>query len=142
MDKEQRAALRKLAEEATPGPWVCKSHTCETIDDIDPGDDWTVYGVNGQCVCFESVGRNDCAQSNAKHIAAANPSTILAMLDYIETLEKDAGRYRWLRDEENSLTEDDPCVSDSFFNSWYGEELDKVIDEMIERNSAMQGETR
>jgi hypothetical protein len=50
----------------------------------------------------------------------------------------DAARYRWLRDSENQLTEDDPCVSDSFFSSWFGEKLDKVIDEMIERNASVK----
>lgn len=125
MNQEQRAALRKVAEEATPGPWYVNGRQ-------------SVRGSNKEYIA-NSNWKN--GMQNAAHIAAANPSAILQLLDYIETLEKDAGRYQWLRDEENNLTEDDPCVSDSFFNSWFGEELDKVIDEMIERNAAMQGET-
>ncbi len=66
-------------------------------------------------------------------------------MDEVSKIEKqrdellaDAARYRWLRDSENQLTEDDPCVSDSFFSSWFGEKLDKVIDEMIERNASVK----
>ena len=36
--------------------------------------------------------------------------------------DKDGERYRWLRDPENQLSEDDPCVSDSFFNVFTGKE--------------------
>lgn len=71
--------------------------------------------------------------------------TIVGSMDEVSKIEKqrdellaDAARYRWLRDSENQLTEDDPCVSDSFFSSWFGEKLDKVIDEMIERNASVK----
>lgn len=134
MDKEQRAALRKLAEEATPGPWMRLFGERTVYDRMEDG-------CRGNAIVRADLGYSIQDTLNIDYIAAANPSTILQLLDYIETLEKDAARYRWLRDVENSLTEDDPCVSNSFFNSWYGEDLDKVIDELIERNAAMQGET-
>ncbi|MCL8299428.1 ead/Ea22-like family protein [Pseudomonas mosselii] len=37
---------------------------------------------------------------NAAFIAAANPATILALIEENEALRKDAERYRWLRDPD------------------------------------------
>lgn len=89
MNQEQRAALRKLAEEATPGPWhvfdrsVCEGYT-------------KYFGVDSEqdsIVLWDEFG-GVIARQDAAHIAAANPSTILQLLDYIETLEKDAAQQR------------------------------------------------
>ena len=55
----------------------------------------------------------------------------------IDSLRKDAERYRWLRDANQQIHEDDPCVSDSFFNQFFDVDLDTVIDELIERNKAI-----
>lgn len=80
MNQEQRAALYKLAEEATPGPW---SKYLNTMDDA------IVRKMN-------EAGYEQCVISykshykNANYIAAANPKVIRELLDYIETLEKDA----------------------------------------------------
>jgi hypothetical protein len=41
---------------------------------------------------------------------------------------RDAERYRWLRDSENQRHEDDICVSDSYFNAFFGADLDAAID--------------
>lgn len=78
MNAEQRSALRKLAEGATPGPW---SKYLNTMDDV------IVRKMN-------EAGYEQCVISykshykNADYIAAANPSAILQLLDYIETLEQ------------------------------------------------------
>jgi len=48
----------------------------------------------------------------------------------LEKAEKDAERYRVLRDSEYQLDEDDPCVSDSFFTQFYGDELDHAVDQL------------
>ena len=45
----------------------------------------------------------------------------------------DAERYRVLRDSEYQLDEDDPSVSDSFFNQYFGEELDAAVDDLKSR---------
>lgn len=45
-----------------------------------------------------------------------------------DAVAKDAERYRWLRDDANQLHEDEICVSDSSFNTFFGEELDAAID--------------
>ena len=48
-------------------------------------------------------------------------------------LRKDAERYRVLRYSEYQLDEDDPIVSDSFFNEYFGKELDSAVDELKSR---------
>ena len=138
MNTEQRAALRKLAEKQTETEFheYAIAHRAASICKE------KCKNATGRRHLIDTyVSANQIAEDVSVDMFVANPSTILQLLDYIEALEKDAARYRWLRDVENSLTEDDPCVSNSFFNSWYGEDLDKVIDELIERNAAMHGET-
>lgn len=73
--------LRKLANAATPGPWQANS------DDIwgdRDSDGWTVVAM---CPCPKSphgsARRLDWGR-DASFIAAANPSTILALLDEID----------------------------------------------------------
>ena len=48
-------------------------------------------------------------------------------------LRKDAERYRVLRYSEYQLDEDDPSVSDSLFNEYFGKELDSAVDELKSR---------
>ncbi len=50
---------------------------------------------------------------------------------------RDAERYQALRDERNQLHEDDISVSDSSFNTYFGDELDKASDALITRNAAI-----
>lgn len=69
--------LKALAESATPGPWEAG----DMPHDLD-----SVYGPSG---CVAGVD-SDCGVAGAIHtarfIAAADPTTILAMLAEIETL--------------------------------------------------------
>lgn len=80
MTPEQRAELRKAAEEATPGPWTVNGKQ-------------SVRGSFGEYIAKTNWlnGAN-----NARHIAAANPATILQLLDYVESLERDAMRLDWM----------------------------------------------
>ena len=68
--------LRKLAEAATPGPWNYYDDSLSTgrIEIVAPGK--TVTRI------YRSVPEEDGA--NAEFIAAANPQTIIALLDTIE----------------------------------------------------------
>ena len=93
MNREQLTELRKAAEEATPGPW-------SFYDDSNDGKTNRIEIVaTGKTVAriYHSVPAEDLP--NARHIALANPSAIISLLDHVERLEKDAARYRWLRDE-------------------------------------------
>lgn len=44
---------------------------------------------------------------------------------------QDQARYQWLRNPDNQYHEDLPNVSDSSFNVYFVEDLDRVIDEQI-----------
>lgn len=53
----------------------------------------------------------------------------------------DARRYRVLRDPAYQMMEDDPCVTDDSFNTFFGEDLDKAVDALEARNiAAMQAQ--
>ena len=131
--KLQLATLRKLAKEATPGPW-------SFYDDSNDGKTNRIEIVAiGKTVAriYHSVPDEDLP--NARLIATANPSTILQLLDYIETLEKDAARYRYLRDDgegfDISVLERDAEDDELWVHGYPPEELEAAID------AAMQGET-
>lgn len=131
MNQEQRAALRKLAEEATPGPWYCK-HKNEVWSSIvlDEGSDCGFIDAWSSPI-IEDVQCS--AEQLSSYIAAANPSTILSMLDYIDALEKDAGRYRWLIEQHWIQSEVDWRMIPTDQESTIAQ-LDAAID------AAMQGE--
>ena len=73
--------LRELAQKATPGPWTQWE-----------GRGWVHAGTpeaNGQ-ICRTDCGDFSDAQEikNAEYIAAANPATVLALLDELDRLRK------------------------------------------------------
>ncbi|EKY0022244.1 ead/Ea22-like family protein [Citrobacter freundii] len=75
-----KQALREAAEKATQGPWV------ETCGEVTTAD-YEVEGVtflDHICNC-EIIGTES---PNAEFIAAANPATVLALLDDLEAAEK------------------------------------------------------
>ncbi|HCF3446150.1 hypothetical protein AO924_34145 [Pseudomonas aeruginosa] len=79
------AELRRLAKAATPGPWSCNRH-------------WAIVGgptlefTNGAAqqqiamACWQSWMREEELRNNAAFMAAANPKTVLALLDEIDGL--------------------------------------------------------
>ncbi|HDY6542318.1 TPA: ead/Ea22-like family protein [Pseudomonas aeruginosa] len=85
------AELRRVAEAATPGPWSCNRH-------------WAIVGgptlefTNGAAqqqiamACWQSWMREEELRNNAAFMAAANPKTILALLDEIDGLLAQHGR--------------------------------------------------
>ena len=102
------AALRQLAEESTQGEWW--SDVVETDGEYGDGEDrasgyhsYAVYVgseslldmTNSTAACIHTEWDHDylmawdeTAKRNAEFIAAANPSTVLALLDELETAEK------------------------------------------------------
>ena len=90
IDQQQLANLRAKAEAATPGPWC--------IDDGIEVD----YGHNGEPEQFQArppavtgIGIDPDSLENysdAIFISAANPATVLAMIDEIERLREALGR--------------------------------------------------
>lgn len=81
--------LKALAMAASHGPW---RHT---------GDEYTDRGCQYQGI--ESpveiiIGEYGVTKANAKYIAWADPTRILALIARIESLSADAERYKWLLD--------------------------------------------
>lgn len=95
--------LRRLAEAATPGPW--HYYAGETDEEAAwstqfptvGGPDSEIIGTEG----FYSEKSRD--EANAEFVAAANPTTILALLDELEAAQKDAGRYRFIKDKQTFI---------------------------------------
>src|SRR5690606_30445744 len=87
VSKVDKQALRELAEKATPGAWGKDGvYVCTTIT---AGE--TIYVQTWNAVAESHQ------ESNAQFIAAANPATVLALLDEIKTLE---GLYHMHRETE------------------------------------------
>lgn len=76
--------LRRLAEAATPGPWEYDGHRiqCVTPAPVDWADEPQKPSVIWDPNCF------DRPKEDRPFIVAANPATVLALLDRIEVLEK------------------------------------------------------
>ena len=55
-----------------------------------------------QVICHAPRGLDGACTADTTYIAEANPSTIRAILADLERAEKDAERYRWLRDTNNA----------------------------------------
>ncbi|HGN1040062.1 TPA: ead/Ea22-like family protein [Pseudomonas aeruginosa] len=80
--------LKELAERATPGPWSCNRH-------------WAIVGgptlefTNGAAqqqiamACWQSWMHEEELRNNAEFIAAANPKTVLGLIDEVERLEEE-----------------------------------------------------
>lgn len=70
--------LKKLAENATPGPWK------STVDGVMPVGE--AFGI------FGNFGANN-GEANREFIAAANPSAVLALIGRLEVSESMEGLY-------------------------------------------------
>ncbi|UCQ43014.1 ead/Ea22-like family protein [Edwardsiella piscicida] len=76
MNKIDKQALRSVAENATAGEWCTDSHLGVIAD----------AGLNANYYIASCSGPEH--RANARYIAAANPATMLALLDENEALEK------------------------------------------------------
>ena len=78
--------LRELAQNATPGPWTqWEGHGWVAAGTPEANAEGYMAGTYGQ-VCRTDCGDFSDAQEikNAEYIAAANPATVLALLDEIK----------------------------------------------------------
>lgn len=104
---ELLAELEEAAGNATPGPWNYDgSYVCTMRQE-------------GGAVYVESWNpiADALLSKNVKYIASANPATIAALTAELRRLRaenadlaKDAGRYRWLRDEALNIDGWAPAV--------------------------------
>ena len=84
--------------------------------DQDPSEYHTISGADFAMMCDE---------------IKAQKEQIKELESKLEKAEKDQARYQWLRNPDNQLHEDMPCVSDAFFATYFLEDLDKVVDALI-----------
>lgn len=90
----------KAALEAGPteGPWEYEQ------------DDNLILSNDGKRLVTYSPRSVDVSieerKANGQLIAACNPSSIRELLAYVESLEKDAARYRWLREQFRCMSVD------------------------------------
>ena len=93
-----------------------------------------------------SAGLSDEEKSNLQELiryleavdAHAQADTVRALESRLSlAAQKDAERYRVLRDSKYQRQEDDPCVTDDSFNTFFEEDLDKAVDALKARYDAM-----
>lgn len=93
MSNIDKQALREAAEKATPGEWWIDSHGMAMVAHYNDNT-FIVFVTDGEqmgrAIRHEDTGnlshwRND---NDASFIAAANPATVLALLDELEAKEK------------------------------------------------------
>jgi len=124
MNAEQIAKLRDLAEKATPGPWVvCQTvihgkdyggHWVEGVelDPEDPAHPERLVQISGSGGARSWTARifdrqiHDDNEANALFIAAANPVTILALLDALAAANARVAEVEGERDQWHTLASD------------------------------------
>jgi len=125
MTPEQLKELRKAAEEAKLGPWKIGAMESGMVA-IDSFHDLQVTGF---------IDTED-----AEFLLAANPATILQLLNYVESLERDAARWRTMSSlmflGEVELTQNDEGgysisidpVETIIGKTWDGDSPEEAID--------------
>lgn len=112
--------LKKLAEAATQGEWR---------HDTKSGKIGAVEVDGYDIVQVQSRRRFDHASRNADaaFIAGANPAAVLELISEVESLKKDAARYRWLR-KNNIYAHVQVTQKDGSELYVYDSELDRSVD--------------
>ena|SRR5579872_1575855 len=102
---EQLQELRKKAQAATKGNWgyygspMQPPFTPDAHGDVGIGSDShtepiaVALGIRVRGKCYHD------AATNARYIAAANPQTVIGLLDYIEALERENAELMEIRKE-------------------------------------------
>lgn len=123
--------LKRLAENATPGEW---SHEQDNLYFYEDG--YTRH-------MMELSEGSDIGYVEQKHnsdfIATANPKVILELIAEVESLKKDAARYRWLRQHDFDIGSYHP-EGDFSHESWFERFDDQSIDRMIAEEIAFEEE--
>lgn len=126
--------LKKLAEAATPGPWLSEHHQISDSSNV-------------AIACVSATrGKYEWEKSNRDFIAAACPTIVLQMLSHISELERrvaelqvDADRYRYLRQGRTPDAEPFVCIYSGSFSRWTLESCDSVVDSAIAHQSNNRG---
>ena len=138
MTEEKIANLQKLAEEVHSQNWRYEPHG-QTVWGHGVGgcdmasSEYMVADIRGWGHLQYHSNGAELQDATGKFIAAADPATVLALIDEINKLRDDARRYQWLRDSGWDATSH-PDVWVQVTND-YGEEgeLDEAIDTAMDR---------
>lgn len=79
------------------------------------------------------------SKDNAEFHAAASPDAVLELIAEVESLKKDAARYRWLRQHDFDIGSYHP-EGDFSHESWFERFDDQSIDRMIAEEIAFEEE--
>lgn len=82
---DQIAEIEALAGSATPGPWGLTLDRGLSV----ASSEWGLFDIRQDQPNFAV---------DAHYAAAANPKSVLALIARLREAERDAARYRWLRD--------------------------------------------
>lgn len=126
--------LQRKAKAATPGPWAVNPLDIEYEDNSIYAS--TLSNGTRRLICTVSTGSS--APGNRAHIAAASPAVVDALVEHIRSLterlekaEKDAGRYRWLRDSCQDVADEYGTAGQLYFGTYHAGRLDAAIDAAI-----------
>lgn len=125
MKKPEREELKRLAEEATPGPWRTAT--------------WTT-GIRGTEVMDKHHVRISCdmLEHNAEFSAAANPAAMQSLLAEFDLLEAQRDRLlSALKDVRSDLADDDD-TSQEYLN-WIDEVITEAESHLIAAEAAGGG---
>lgn len=138
------AEIESAAKHATPGQWAWDDDVPTDWGSADWSEiaPWLVGQELGPILSGQIVSENP---ANADYIAIANPANVLALTARLRELEKDAARYRWLRDRAANveysapmvIMVDEECEPVSGRN-WSSVQHSQRLDESID--AAMQGD--
>lgn len=165
MSNIDKQVLRQLAGKATKGEWVVFAKPTPTYFDAihslaallngTVGDQKTLYMIDANGLCPALTGTGPNSANNAEFIAAANPATVLALLDELEAAEeryddmlRQARSFREAHDSASEiirkLERNKPVVNLPTTKLWAGKvacyEASEIIELLSSAGIRIQGE--
>ena len=124
--------LRRLAEAAT------KCYGAMRVEK-DYNGVYQVVGAGSWNILSAWHTPDGKSKDNAEFHAAASPDAVLELIAEVESLKKDAARYRWLRQHDFDIGSYHP-EGDFSHESWFERFDDQSIDRMIAEEIAFEEE--
>ena len=129
--------LERLAEAATQGPWIAcgpsfgaalPKYLNEVVVDIPDSEE------DGIEICQPPTGLDKESSRDMEFIGAANPAVVLELVRRLREAEKDAARYRKLRDEDEWGEDTGPDGDSAWarLGELHGDEFDEFVDYRFE----------
>ena len=129
---KEYSELRRLAEAAT------KCYGAMRVEK-DYNGVYQVVGAGSWNILSAWHTPDGKSKDNAEFHAAASPDAVLELIAEVESLKKDAARYRWLRQYDFDIGSYHP-EGDFSHESWFERFDDQSIDRMIAEEIALEEE--